>query len=223
MEAPLVRCDQCRNGRSLGISLAGFNAIFSLAGGGVRPDLAAPPEHAGMTDGPAKTDPDRVDAPRRSGGRIWRDAHLCRPARGDGRPPSDGAQDRAYGRAGATPSPLLRRYGRAARGPPDGAAAVMECRRLCARRGDGGDRARAAMACTAAVETEIDRHYRDQLDELADSDPELGDAVADFRAEELEHQAAALAAGAEQAPGYPLLSLAIRTGCRAAIALSKRI
>jgi len=82
---------------------------------------------------------------------------------------------------------------------------------------------RAAMACTAAVETEIDRHYREQLDELGDNDPELSDAVAEFRAEELEHKAAAIAAGAESAPAYPLLSLAIRAGCRAAIARSKRI
>ena len=82
---------------------------------------------------------------------------------------------------------------------------------------------RAAMACTAAVETEIDRHYRHQLDELGDSDPELSAAVDEFRAEELEHKEAALAAGAESAPGYPVLSFAIRAGCRAAIALSKRI
>jgi len=82
---------------------------------------------------------------------------------------------------------------------------------------------RAAMACTAAVETEIDRHYRHQLEELGDSDPELSAAVEDFRAEELEHKQAALAEGAREAPGYPLLSLAIRAGCRAAIALSKRI
>lgn len=82
---------------------------------------------------------------------------------------------------------------------------------------------RAAMACTAAVETEIDRHYQHQLDELEDSDPELSTAVANFRAEELEHKATAIAAGAESAPGYPLLSFAIRAGCRAAIALSKRI
>jgi len=79
------------------------------------------------------------------------------------------------------------------------------------------------MACTAAVETEIDRLYQHQLDELGDSDPELSAAVEDFRAEELEHKEAALAAGAESAPGYPVLSLAIRAGCRAAIALSKRI
>lgn len=81
----------------------------------------------------------------------------------------------------------------------------------------------AAMACTAAIETEIDRHYGEQLDELGTSDPELATAIADFRAEEVEHREAALAAGAERAPAYPLLSGAIRLGCRAAIALSKRI
>ena len=81
----------------------------------------------------------------------------------------------------------------------------------------------AAMACTAAVETEIDRHYADQLDELGDSDPELSGLIAEFQAEEVEHRDAALKAGAERAPGYPLLSAAIRLGCRAAIALSERI
>ena len=81
----------------------------------------------------------------------------------------------------------------------------------------------AAMACTAAVETEIDRHYQAQLDELGDSDPELRDAVARFRDEELEHKDAAIAYGAENLIGYPLLSGVIRMGCRAAIALSKRI
>ena len=81
----------------------------------------------------------------------------------------------------------------------------------------------AAMACTAAIETEIDRHYSEQLDELGDSDPELSAMVADFQAEEVEHRETALAAGAESTLGYPLLAGAIRLGCRAAIALSKRI
>lgn len=81
----------------------------------------------------------------------------------------------------------------------------------------------AAMACTAAVETEIDRHYRDQLAELGDDDPELAARIEEFRLEELEHKDSAIAAGAESAPGYPLLSGLIRAGCRAAIALSKRI
>ena len=83
---------------------------------------------------------------------------------------------------------------------------------------------RAAMACTAAVETEIDRHYQDQLDALDSNDePELTRMIAEFREEELEHKATAIASGAEDAPGYPVLSAAIRLGCRVAIGLSKRI
>ena len=81
----------------------------------------------------------------------------------------------------------------------------------------------AAMACTAAVETEIDKHYAEQLTALGDDDPELSDAIAEFQAEELEHRDTALASGAENAPAYPVLSAAIRLGCRAAIALAKRI
>ena len=81
----------------------------------------------------------------------------------------------------------------------------------------------AAMACTAAVETEIDKHYQEQLDQLGDSDPELSGAIAEFQAEELEHKEHALAAGAESAVGYPVLSAFIRLGCKVAIAASKRI
>lgn len=81
----------------------------------------------------------------------------------------------------------------------------------------------AAMACTVAVETEIDRHYAHQRDQLGDSDPQLSAAIADFQAEEQEHHATALAAGAQRAPAYPLMSAAIRAGCRLAIAVSQRI
>lgn len=81
----------------------------------------------------------------------------------------------------------------------------------------------AAMACTAAVETEIDKHYGDQLRQLGQDDPDLSATITEFQAEELEHRDAAIAAGAENAIGYPLLSAAIRAGCRAAIFLSKRI
>lgn len=81
----------------------------------------------------------------------------------------------------------------------------------------------AAMACTAAIETEIDRHYSEQLDQLGDADPELSGAIREFQAEEVEHRDTAFAQGAENAPAYGLLSGAIRLGCRAAIALSKRI
>ena len=81
----------------------------------------------------------------------------------------------------------------------------------------------AAMACTAAVETEIDKHYAEQLRELGDSDPELSEAIERFQAEELEHRDHAIAAGAETTFGYPVLSGLIRLGCKVAIATAKRI
>jgi ubiquinone biosynthesis monooxygenase Coq7 len=81
----------------------------------------------------------------------------------------------------------------------------------------------AAMACTAAVETEIDRHYGGQVASLGAEEPDLSATIARFQAEELEHRDTAVAHGAEQTFGYPILSGAIRLGCRLAIALSKRI
>ena len=81
----------------------------------------------------------------------------------------------------------------------------------------------AAMACTAAVEDEIDAHYSEQLEALGEDDPALSSAIADFQADEREHRDAAIEAGAEQAIAYPILYTAIRAGCRAAIELSKRI
>lgn len=82
---------------------------------------------------------------------------------------------------------------------------------------------RAAMACTDAIETEIDRHYGEQLEALGEDDAELSRDVAEFRAEEVEHRDTARAHGAADAPGYPLLTGAIRAGCWVAIELSKRI
>jgi ubiquinone biosynthesis monooxygenase Coq7 len=81
----------------------------------------------------------------------------------------------------------------------------------------------AAMACTAAVETEIDRHYGHQVAALGGEEPDLSATIGRFQAEELEHRDTAIAHGAEQTFGYPVLSGAIRLGCRLAIALSKRI
>jgi ubiquinone biosynthesis monooxygenase Coq7 len=82
---------------------------------------------------------------------------------------------------------------------------------------------KAALACTDAVETEIDRHYGRQLEQLGEDDPELAGDLAEFRAEELEHRDTAREAGAAGAFGYPLLTAAIRAGCKVAIELSKRI
>ena len=82
---------------------------------------------------------------------------------------------------------------------------------------------KAALACTDAVETVINRHYGEQLAALGEDDPELASDIAEFRADELEHRDTARAAGATRAAGYPLLTAAIRAGCRVAIELSKRI
>jgi ubiquinone biosynthesis monooxygenase Coq7 len=82
---------------------------------------------------------------------------------------------------------------------------------------------KAAFACTAAVEEVIDAHYSAQIAELGDKDPELKSTVEDFRAEEAQHRQLALDHGAEQAPGYKLLSEAIKAGCRVAIKLSEKI
>ena len=81
---------------------------------------------------------------------------------------------------------------------------------------------KAAMACTAAVEEVIDEHYASQVPRLS-GDAELKKTVEDFRADEIAHRDEALAHGAAEAPGYRLLSDAIKTGCRLAIKLSERI
>ncbi len=82
---------------------------------------------------------------------------------------------------------------------------------------------RAAMACTVAVEEAIDAHYASQQAALADSEAEVSALITHCRAEELQHRDIGLANEAERAPAYRLLSAAIRTGCRAAIALSERL
>jgi len=81
----------------------------------------------------------------------------------------------------------------------------------------------AAMACTVAVEEAIDQHYQSQVAELGADEPELASKIEEFRQEELEHRDIGLEHGAEQAPGYRLLSTAIKLGCKAAIKLSERI
>jgi ubiquinone biosynthesis monooxygenase Coq7 len=80
---------------------------------------------------------------------------------------------------------------------------------------------KTAMACTAAVEEVIDSHYASQLDRLTDL--ELKKTIEEFRRDEIAHRDEALAHGAEDAPGYRVISEAIKAGCRLAIHLSERI
>jgi 3-demethoxyubiquinol 3-hydroxylase len=82
---------------------------------------------------------------------------------------------------------------------------------------------RAAMACTVAVEEVIEEHYTQQAAALGEDEAELRGTIEQFRADETAHKDEALSHEAEQAPGYPLLSAAIKTGSRLAIWLSTRL
>jgi 3-demethoxyubiquinol 3-hydroxylase len=82
---------------------------------------------------------------------------------------------------------------------------------------------RAAMACTVAVEDAIEAHYAGQIATLDDTEHELRTTLKKFRDDELAHRDTGLRHGAEQAPGYRLLSAAIKRGCQMAIRISERI
>ncbi len=83
--------------------------------------------------------------------------------------------------------------------------------------------ARAAMACTVAIEEVIETHYADQAARLGDDEADLRDTIETCRADEIAHREEALAHDAERAPGYEILTGAIKTGSRIAIWLSSRI
>jgi len=81
----------------------------------------------------------------------------------------------------------------------------------------------ATHACTEAVETVIEQHYAEQIQELAKVEPQLAETLVAFRRDELEHRDHAIEAGARDAPAHGLLSAVIRLGCRAAIKVSEKI
>ena len=82
---------------------------------------------------------------------------------------------------------------------------------------------KAAMACTVAVEEVIDEHYRQQAATLGADEQPLQATIEKFRGEEMHHRDTGLAHGAQQAPGYPALTAAIKTGSKIAIWLAERI
>jgi len=82
---------------------------------------------------------------------------------------------------------------------------------------------KAAHACTEAVETVIEGHYAGQIQEIEKAEPALAAQLCGFRDDELAHRDEALAGGAKEAVGYPLLAAAIKGACRLAIAVSEKI
>ncbi len=83
--------------------------------------------------------------------------------------------------------------------------------------------ARAAMACTVAVEEVIVEHYGGQLETLGEDEAELKTTLEAFRADERKHRETGLKRGAEAAPAYEVLRAAVKSGSRLAIWLSERI
>ncbi|MEY3234476.1 demethoxyubiquinone hydroxylase family protein [Aquidulcibacter sp.] len=82
---------------------------------------------------------------------------------------------------------------------------------------------KAAHACTAAVEEVIEDHYREQIEELGDQEPELSAMISRFREEEIAHKDQAIAEGAKEAFGHPVLEAVIKAGCRVAIAVCQKV
>lgn len=82
---------------------------------------------------------------------------------------------------------------------------------------------KAAHACTEAVESVIEKHYAEQIEDLKDRDPELAAELTQFREDEIGHKDHAISEGAHQAPAYPLLSAVVQAGCRLAIRISEKI
>ena len=81
----------------------------------------------------------------------------------------------------------------------------------------------AAMACTVAVEDVIGKHYQKQAKELGTKEQKLKKILLEFRDDELEHHDIGLENDAEKTLGYSILTKIIKTGCKTAIKISKKI
>ena len=82
--------------------------------------------------------------------------------------------------------------------------------------------ARAAMACTEAVESVISEHYASQARRLGDDEADLKATIEQFRQDEMNHHDTAIEHGAREVRAHRLLTGAIRRGTRLAIRLSTR-
>jgi ubiquinone biosynthesis monooxygenase Coq7 len=91
-----------------------------------------------------------------------------------------------------------------------------------------------AMAVTVAVETAIAAHYNDQVRTLIQrsasgnapapgADAQLAALFTKHRDEETAHHDTAVAQGARDAPGFAIINAVVLAGCKAAIAVAKRI
>ena len=82
---------------------------------------------------------------------------------------------------------------------------------------------KAAMARTVAVEDVIGKHYEKQALQLGNNEKKLKKTILKFRDDELEHHDIGIDNDAEKTLGYTVLSKFIKTGCKVAIAISKKV
>ena len=82
---------------------------------------------------------------------------------------------------------------------------------------------KAAMLCTASVEEVIDKHYKDQINQIKDDEKELRDKIIKFREDELNHKDIAYEKGASKEGFYSILDKVIKTGSKIAINISEKI
>ena len=82
---------------------------------------------------------------------------------------------------------------------------------------------KAAMLCTASVEEVIDKHYKNQIDQLNSDEKKLREKIIKFREDELKHKDIAYEKGATKNGIYSILDKIIKTGSKIAINVSEKI
>ena len=82
---------------------------------------------------------------------------------------------------------------------------------------------KATMLCTASVEEVIDKHYKDQIDQLGSDEKNLKEKIIKFRDDELNHKDIAYEKGATKKGLYSVMDKIIKTGSKIAINISEKI
>ena len=82
---------------------------------------------------------------------------------------------------------------------------------------------KAAMLCTASVEEVIDKHYKNQIDQLGSDEKDLKKKIIKFREDELHHKDIAYERGATKKGLYSIMDKVIKTGSKIAISISEKI
>ena len=82
---------------------------------------------------------------------------------------------------------------------------------------------KAAMLCTASVEEVIDKHYKNQINQLKNDEKELKRKIIKFRDDELHHKDIAYEEGATKEGFYSIMDKIIKTGSKIAIGISEKI